>query len=350
MRTITSRLLIATVLMTLATLTGCPKGKLPGGPGSDLTGGRGVPGVGGGGGESGLVDPNSCGNYAASDTGRKLRDFLSATTNLATQAEETAKVVKQSCIMMGNELGFTEADYTGETKDICAKVWGRFNEYRTVSFKAKGSLTVKYKPAVCRVNVQAQAEAAAQCEGKASADIKASCSGTCRGTCDGTCAGKAGTGGSGGQCNGQCNGTCKGECEGSADVNASAQCKAHASVNASASMECTEPELDVSMNAKLAVDTSKAEMVVKALKNGVPRLLSVKARLEPLNYAFKVWASTAKDLAGQPSKIAMSFKDQAQCIVGQLAAVGAMVPRIEANISVSVEVSASASGSVGGGA
>ena len=47
-------------------------------------------------------------------------------------------------------------------------------------------------------------------------------------------------------------------------------------------------------------------------------------------------------------KFAQSFKDQAMCISGQLAAAVHAATSIHANIEVSVSVSASASGSVGG--
>jgi modification target Cys-rich repeat protein len=294
-----------------------------------------------------MVDPNSCGNYAVSDAGRKLKDFLTATQQLDKMTTETAAVVKQSCILMGNELGMTEAEYKGETKDICAKVYGTIDANMKVSFKGKAGLKIKYKPAVCKVNVQASAKAAAECEGKASADVKASCSGTCNGKCNGTCAGKAGTGGSGGDCHGECKGTCEGDCEGHADVDASAQCKASASVKASAEMECTEPELDIQADAKLTVDKSKAEMTIKALKAGLPKILSVKARLDPLQYAVKAWVTSANELKGSARTLAASFKDQAACISGQIAGAANMIGGIQANVSVSVEVSASASGTVG---
>lgn len=344
MRMISSRLLLATALVAIATLSGCPKGKLPGG--GNVPGGGSVPG--GLGGESGMVDPNSCGNYAVSDAGRRLKDFLVATQNLQTTTEETVKVVKQSCIMIGTEIGMTEADFRGETKDICAQVYQRIDENMKVAFKAKAGLKVKYKPAVCKVNIDAQAKAAAECEGKASADIKATCSGVCNGKCEGTCAGKAGTGGSGGECNGECKGTCHGSCEGHADVNASAQCKTSASVKASMDVQCTEPELDISADAKLVVDKSKAEMTIKGLKAGLPMILSVKARLAPLKYAVQVWAESARELKDAAPMLAKSFKDQAMCISGQIAAAAKMIGSIEANVSVSVEVSASASGSIGG--
>ena len=48
-----------------------------------------------------------------------------------------------------------------------------------VAVKNKSAFKIKYTPAVCKINVQATAEAAAKCEGKASADVGATCSGTC---------------------------------------------------------------------------------------------------------------------------------------------------------------------------
>lgn len=348
-----TRLIFAAAVVALATLTGCPGGgKVPGGGGLPGGGGGlpgGVPGVPGGGGESGLVDPNTCGNYAAMEGGARLKAFLVAVQDLAAATEETVKVVKQSCVMMGQELGMTEADLGGEAKEVCAKVWGVIDENMKVAVKGKAALKITYKPAVCRVNVEASAKAAAECEGKATADVGARCSGTCRGKCDGQCAGKAGTGGNAGECAGECKGTCRGQCEGHADVNASAQCKASASVKASASMECTDPELKIDANATMVVDKAKAEMTIKALRSGLPKLLSVKARMAPIQYAAGAVVASAKDLKDLGPRFVTSFKDQAACISGQIAAAFSAATRIEANVSVSVSVSAQASGTVGGG-
>jgi hypothetical protein len=348
MRMNTRLLLAATV--AIATLAGCPGGKVPGGGG--MPGGGGLPGGGavppGLGGQSGMVDPNSCGNYAAIEGGARLKAFLTAVQDLAVATEETVKVVKQSCIMLGQELGMVEADLQGETKEICAKVYGTIDANMKVAFKAKAALKATYKPAVCRVNVEATAKAAAECEGKASADVGARCSGVCRGKCDGQCSGKAGTGGNSGECGGECKGTCRGQCEGHADVNASAQCKASASDKAQASMECTEPELKNEADAKLVLDKSKAEMTIKALKNGLPKLLSIKARMAPIQYASAAVLQSAKDLKDMGPKFVNSFKDQALCIGGQVSAAFNAATKIEANVSVSVEVSASASGTIGG--
>ena len=336
--------------ITVVTLAACG-GKVPGGgslPGSDKVPGGGVPG--GLAGASGEVDPNTCGNYAAMDGGNKLKAFLQATKDLELQSEETVKVVKQSCEMIGREMGMGDADFQGDTKAVCDKVYATLRDNMKVSFKAQAGLKIVYKPAVCRVDIDAQAKAAAECEGHANADVGATCTGACHGRCDGTCSGKAGTGGSGAQCDGQCSGTCHGSCEGHANVNASAQCRASASVKASVDVKCTEPELTVEANAKMVLDKSKAEMVIRALKNGLPKALSIKAHLEPLQGAVEVWAQSAKELKDMGPKFVNSFKDQAMCISGQLAAAFGMIGQINTNVSVSVNVSVSASATASGGA
>lgn len=338
-----------------AALAGCPKGGkgLPGG--GNVPGGGNIPGSdsvpGGLGGSSGMVDPNTCGNYAADEAGRRFKAFLVAVQDLQAATDSTVKVVRESCVILGNELGMTPADLEGETNEVCAKVYGELDKNMKVAFKAKGALKATYKPAVCTLDVQAQAKAAAECEGKATADIKATCEGTCNGKCNGTCSGgaKAGTGGNaaGGQCNGQCSGTCEGSCSGHADVDASAQCEASASVKASADLKCTEPELKIEADAKLTVDKSAAERTVKALKASLPKILSVKGRLAPIRYAAQTTVKAAADLKDMGPKFVNSFKDQALCISGQISAAVAAATKIEANVSVSVEVSASAEGSIG---
>jgi len=337
-------LLMATILVAsavvIATVPGCGKG-LPGAPkvpGADKVGGLPIPGT-----DGGMLDPNACGGYASSDAGRKLKAFLVATQDLEKVTIETAEVVKQSCITIGNEIGMSDADYKGETKDICAAVYGRVTDNLKVAFKSKAALKVKYKAPVCTVDANASVQAAASCEGKAAADIGATCSGTCNGKCNGTCATK----GAGGDCAGKCEGSCGGKCDGYADVKASASCQASAEVKASVDVQCTEPELSIEADAKLVVDKAKAEATIKGLKAGLPKIFSIKARLVPLKHAVETWAKSAVELKDSGMSFARNFKDQATCVTGQIVAAAKMSANIQANISVSVEVSASASGTIG---
>jgi hypothetical protein len=283
------------------------------------------------------LNPNACGGIAsAGDAGRKLHAFLEATAQVEKATIDTVAVVKNSCILIGNELGMTDADYKGETKDICAAVWGRIDKnLNGTAVKAKAALKIKMKPAVCTVDAKASLQAAASCEGKASADIKANCSGNCQGTCNGK------------NSTGKCEGTCEGKCDGYADVEASAQCKANAEIKAAVDVQCTEPQLEIAWDAKMIVDAKAAEATLRALKAGLPKIFQVRQRLVPLKHAVENWVKSASELKNSAATIANSFKDQAMCVTGQIYAAAKMTANIQANVSVSVEISASASGSVG---
>jgi hypothetical protein len=329
-------LVVAALAVGIIGLAGCP-------------GGAGVPGVPGG---SGKVDPNTCGNYAANDAGRKLKAFLEATVALDAAVHDSENYIVDTCKMMGAELGVT--DTSGGTKEVCDRVSAALKEHLKLGLKAEARLDIKYKPAVCEVNVEAAASAAAECEGKASADVGVKCSGTCGGTCngacDGKCEGKAGTGGSGGDCAGHCEGTCQGSCsggcDGHADVDAEASCKAKAEVSASVEAKCTEPELTIDFNAQAVVDKAKLEAAVAAIKKGLPRILLVQKKVSgPLLGAFKSWAKAAAELKDAGKDLYNSLGDQALCVSGQIAAAAGMVANVQASIDVQIEVSASVSGS-----
>ncbi len=291
-----SRILIAAAL-SAALAGGCNKVKPPGGLPTS------VPSVPGG--ASGEVDPNTCGNYAASDAGAKLKVFLQATKDLQTTVAETAKVVKQSCILMGQELGMADADLAGDdTGAICNKVIATYKDNLKVSVKSSAALTIKFTPGKCSVDASASASASGGCSGGASAG-----------------GGGAGAGG---------------------------QCAAAASVQASLHASCTPPAFSIDANAKMVVDKTKLDMTLKALRDGLPKLFDVGARIQPIKDSVTVWAQSAKDLAEMGPKFAQSFADQAMCIAGQVGATAQAATQINANVSVSVSVSASASGSVGG--
>ena len=257
-------------------------------------------------GGSGEVDPNTCGNYAASDAGAKLKAFLQATKDLQTTTLEVAKIVKQSCITMGNELGMPADALAGDdTGAICNKVIATYKDNLKVSVKSQAALKIKFVPGKCTASASASASASGACSGSAA----------------------AGAGGGG----------------------AEGQCRAAASAQASIHAECTPPQFSIDADAKLVVDKSKLEMTLKALRNGLPQLFSVAARIQPIKDAVLIWSATAKDLAEMGPKAAQSFGDQALCIAGQFAAAANAATQIHASVDVSVSVSASASGSVGGG-
>jgi hypothetical protein len=293
---------LGSVILASTLLAACGHG-LPSKPGvpSGIPDKPGIPG-----GASGEVDPNTCGNYAAQDAGMKLKAFLQATKDLETATTETVKVIKQSCIMMGQELQMSDADLAGDdTNGICAKVITQYQNNLKVELKPSAKLKIAFKPGVCTVEANASASAGAGCSGGAS----------------------AGTGGSGG----------------------GGQCAAAAKVQGSLKAECTPPALSIDFDAKVVLDKTKLEMTVKAMRDGLPKLFSVTARLKLIQDAVAVWVKSIADLKDMGPKFVQSFGDQAMCISGQIAAAANASTHIQANVSVSVNVSASASGSVGGG-
>jgi len=290
-----SRLTMAALGAALV-LGGAACGKL-----KDTAGGK-VPG----GMPSNEVDPNGCGGFSGGGAaGVKLKAFLQATKDLEKITTDTANVVKDSCVIMGKDLGMAEADLGGDdTGAVCNKVITTIQSNLQVSVKGKAALKIVAKPAECKANLDVQAKAAADCEGKA--DV--------------------GPGGS----------------------KASSQCRAAGSIKVAAAVECTPPEFKIDVDAKLVVDKSKLDATVKALQDGIPKILDVRGRIEPLKTAVEQWVVSVKELKDSSSDLANAFHDQALCVSGQIAAAAGMVGHIQANVSVSVSVSASASGSVGG--
>ncbi|HEY1546869.1 MAG TPA: hypothetical protein VGG28_03580 [Kofleriaceae bacterium] len=235
----------------------------------------------------------------------KLKAFLQATKSLDATLIETVKVVKESCLTMGHELNMADADLAGDdTGKICNAVFATFKNNLQVGMKAGAKLDIHYTPGKCTVDANASASAGGGCSGDAA----------------------AGGGGAG----------------------ASGQCAAAAQVNASVNAQCTPPELTVDAKAGVVVDKSKIDADIAAMKDGIPKLLSVSYRIQPLKDAYATWAASLKDLQAMGPKFVQSFGDQAMCISGQLAAAASASTRIQANVNVSVSVSASASGSVGG--
>lgn len=317
----------------------------------------GVPGVPGG--ASKDVNPNSCGSYANTDVGAKLKSFLQATVQLQEIVAESEVEMGASCKGMAQKL---ELDDSGSTSEVCNRVSDGIKEMLSVGLSANASLTIDYKPAVCEVNIDVAASAAAKCEASASGEVsvtcEGTCSGTCKGACDGTCEGSAGSGGSGGECNGTCEGTCGGECsggcEGNADVQASAECEAHAEVSANAEAKCTKPEVKIEFAADVVLDKPKVDMVVAALKEGMPQILMLSAKIKgPVTAAFTTWSASAKALSKSSGDLFADLgREAATCVGGQLAAAAGMVAGIQSSLDVQVEVSVSVSASAsaeGGG-
>jgi hypothetical protein len=267
-----------------------------------FTGCKSLGGMPGGGGNN--VDPEGCGGFAgAADVGAKIKVFLTAIKDLDTETQRLAGVVKESCVTMGKELGMADADLAGDdTKAVCGKVVTAYQENLKVGLKAGAKLTVNFSPGSCKVDASAAA------------------------TMSGGCQGAAGTGGVDGACQ--------------------ASAKAEAAIH----VECTPPSLTLEASAGVIVDKSKVEMTLKAMRDGLPKILDVGDRAKPLAEAIENVVKAAADLKDAGGTIAKAFGKDALCVTGQLAAAVSASAHIQANVNISVSVSASASGSVAGNA
>ena len=86
------------------------------------------------------------------------------------------------------------------------------------------------------------------------------------------------------------------------------RCQAKAEVSANVEAKCTEPEVNVSYEAGVALDKSKLEAAKAAIEVGMGRLLMVQAKMTgPVKFAFQSWAQATKDLAGASAKLARSM-------------------------------------------
>ncbi len=281
----------------------------------------------GGGGESSSLDPEACGDITTSDIGRKLHAFLVATAELDRQVTEIEQAVRGSCTTIGSELQMAPADLDGPTKDMCTRVFTTLKLALAGALKTPQGIAVDFKPGVCTVDVDAASRAAAQCEADGST--------TATVTCDGTCSQP------------RPDGSCGGGCDGAADVHASPQCKAQAEVHAAVTMQCTDPQLAISLKQDGVADAAKAEQIAGALRKGLPRVLWVAARVKPLGHAVEGWAHAADELSQSGTEIAGQFADKAICVGGQIAAALSAVAHIQASLQVSVDLEAQVSGTVG---
>jgi len=325
--------------------------------GQSLPGGGKLPGVGGksptlpGGAKVPGADAVGCGDISTTAAGAKLKAFLEASAEVDKASAALEASVRDACRAMAKEL---QIPAEGNTKELCNRVAGEIKTSLKVGVKSKTTVVTKYSPPVCKVNADFTAEAAAKCEGRAKADVKVTCNGTCSGTCNGKCAGtceaKNAQGQCAGRCDGKCNGNCSGSCSGSADVDGSAECKASAQARGNMKAECTEPKLDVVVDSKTVVDTARVARVEKALKVGLPALLSANAKAKLVAKSVTLWAGTAKKLGTGGAALVKQLGAKAVCVTGELAAAAKVATQVNVRVNVSVQASASVSGAAGASA
>jgi len=174
------------------------------------------------------VDPKTCGNYAVNDAGRAIEGFLEATVALDRAVRDTEREILAGCRAVGQELGLPAATLAKPgIKPVCGAAARSLKDHLTSSIRADASLDIDFEPGVCTVEADAEVEGSARCESGALA----------------------------------------------------AACETDAVVRASLSATCTPPRLDVAFDADIAVDEAKLRRAIAAIEAGVPRVMSVGARI-----------------------------------------------------------------------
>lgn len=289
-----------------------------------------------------------CGNVAATASGAKIKAFLEASAEVDKGTAALEASVLNACRDMATTL---QISTKGSTKVLCNRVAAEIKAGLRVGVKSRTAVTTKYTPAVCKVDADFTADVAARCDGRAKADVKVTCNGTCDGTCKGQCAGACAAKNAQGQCDGECKGTCKGNCSGScsgsADVDGSAECEASAQARGNIKAKCTEPKVEVNVDSKAVVDTSRIARVEAALKSGLPALLAANAKAKLVTKSVSAWARTAGKLGASGGALVSGMGAQAMCVVGEMAGAARVATQVNVRVSVSVQASASVSGAAG---
>lgn len=320
MRTIrtTRRRTLGPALITLSALAVAPA----------LTncGGKGMPGMPGGGGSC----PDSPDAIFQASWGLdaqlegKVKAGLAAAANLKDVAAKLEGEVSMACGNLAKDLGASDADLEpkegGPGKKAEAACSAAAKLIGDLKAKAKGTLKVDAQPPRCSASMNVMADCAAKCDatvkpgevdvkceggelsGKCDAECKGSCSmeagAECKGTCKGTCSGSCEAGFSGkcegdceGKCDGQnakgkCAGTCEGKCSASGSGSCTGQCggKCDASCEVQATGKCEGTctgECSVKMEAPSCTGEVKPPEMSAECKANCDAELSAKAECEP---------------------------------------------------------------------
>src|SRR5262245_26142172 len=101
-----------------------------------------------------------CGDVYTSAAGRKVKAFIEAAAELDKATASLEGTVRDACKDMAKELGISD---DGNTKTVCNRVATELKASLKVGVKSKTTVQAKYKPAVCKVDADFAAEAAAKC-------------------------------------------------------------------------------------------------------------------------------------------------------------------------------------------
>jgi hypothetical protein len=305
-----------------------------------------------------------------------IRAFVQASGDLLAVSQQAEAEVTNACLRMGADLGVPPDQMQPRDQSAGARVNAACGavDARIAAILQQGAsarLQATFTPPECRVQADAYAQCAGQCNvnvdpgyiiascqpGRLSGTCVGTCSGECDGTCRGDCQGACSArnaqgqceGHCGGQCHGQCTATCHAQCQGTwqaphcdvdarapqAEAKCAASCKAHAEVSA----QCTEARVSVTASANVG----DMPRLVATLNANLPALI-------------KAEVAYGRRLAGDVEAMVAVGADLPQ-VIGEASAhaVACMAASVDAcasaraSLTVSVQASASISGKAGAG-
>ena len=187
-------------------------------------------------------------DYGANAVGKKVNAMLDATSALVRASGEIDTGMLTECTAMAMELGIPgvqleplpppmgQAPAPGaRTKAACERVAQEIKTTLNANLMANAFIDIKYKPAVCTVDINARLACVQTCETMIVTQSELMCKPgkfyfpSCEGTCSGSCEGS---------CSASCTGSCSAECNGACEVSTSAKCTGTCYIALNAAGKC----------------------------------------------------------------------------------------------------------------
>jgi hypothetical protein len=305
-----------------------------------------------------------------------IRAFVQASGDLMHLAVQIEEEVTAACTRIGTDLGLSAADMGAKNNQPGAKADGACTAVAAkidaiLKEGASAKIEAKVTPPECRVEANAYASCAGQCQAnvdpgyvvahcepaRLSGTCEGKCVGQCEGSCNGKCNGKCSAVNASGQCAGACEGTCEGRCDAtchvkcegtwkaprcevdvkgpSVDAKCEASCKAEADFRA----QCSEARVEVSSS----VNTGQMPQLIATLSKNLPVL--VRAQIA---YGKRL-AGSIQTLVEVGADMPKAVADATAKGVACMGAAANATVQAQASIQVSVKASASVSAKANAG-
>lgn len=338
--------------------------------------GANMQGAGSAGGELSGAGAGKCtGDFGANASAQKLEAFLTASKDFEGAAADMEVSLRTSCQKLGESLGMTSEELSGDLKTSCNNVAAKLKaELTSLKAEAKLKASVVIEPPRCEVNVDAYAKCAGECnvdvkpgemkleceggemygrcdavcEGSCSVDAHGECKGACEGTCggsctgkcQGTCDGKCSSKGPNGECNGKCEGTCNGTCSAGCTGECSGTCTVHA--EGSCSGEC-HGGCSVEYKEPRCTGELKAPEVDADCRASCDAKVSANAKCTPPKARLKITGKVKGDAEAKVAKLQAAVESS----IGEIAALQAKLKLVASSGEALVKMSGEVPSAVG---